>query len=196
MFLGLLCGGGCDDSLSVDVVPVDEAAERAIAAYDKNGDDQLDSQEIAEAAALRDGMARADANGDGQLTAEEITRRIEAWYESPRKLINTPLVFTVRGRPVAGADVVVEPASFLKEWLPVSRGKTDSMGAFTPVISRELPGMPPGYYHIQASFKQGGKERLPETANSKSELGVELCADRDLIESNYEIRFELKPRRR
>lgn len=195
LLLTSLLSGGCDNSITIARVPAAEAAKRALTAYDKNSDGQLSPEEIADAPGLLDGLPRADANGDGQLSADEITRRIEAWQDSPRKLINTPLVFSVRGRPIVGAKVVVKPASFLEEWLPASEGTTDSMGAYTPVISRELPGMPHGYYDVAASLIRGGKERLPEMANERSALGVELCADRDLVESNYEIRFELKPRR-
>ena len=72
---------------------------------------------------------------------------------------------------------------------------TDDLERCTPRISRELAGMNMGYYRVKVSKIAGGKERIPEIFNAKTELGVEFSDDRPL-EENYLIQLRLQSRKR
>lgn len=173
----------------------DAAANDALAMFDANDDGVLDSDELSKSPGLFDGADRADANGDGKISSDEIATRIGVWTESPRRLISTSLAFTHRRRPLVGATITLEPEPFLDAWLPTVQGKTDSMGQYAPVVSREFPGVPAGYYRIKASLQQRGKERLPAEVNEESQIGVEMCADRGFSDDVFEIRFDVAARR-
>ncbi|MDC0935808.1 hypothetical protein OAS39_05945 [Pirellulales bacterium] len=193
LVLASSCGTGVSppDRPSIDSAA---AAAEAIKLFDVNSDRQLDGNELNKSPGLADGKVRIDANGDGLLSEDEIAQRIESWSNSPRRLVTVPLQFSLKNRLLRGAKVTVEPEPFLKEWLPSVSGETDNTGSFTPVISRQLPGMHLGFYRVIVSLESRGKQIIPERYNSQTELGVEFCGDRP-VNDQFVIPFKLNGKR-
>jgi len=196
LFSGLASCSSRPVSPSKPHIDTDSAAAKALELFDSNSDGALDNEELKRVPGLSEGKKRADADGNGTLSADEIAQRIASWYESPRKLISTELVFTYNKRLVRRAKVTLVPEPFLQEWLSPVTGETSETGAFAPTISQEIPGAYMGYYRVKVSVQSGGKERIPPKFNEQTELGVELCHDRPVVEENFVIPIEMSTRKR
>jgi len=168
------------------------AGEQAIEMFDKNGDELLDDDELRRCPGLAEGKSRADANGDGRLSAQEIAARVQYWLDSRRRVVAAFFEFTMRGQPLAGVDVVLEPESFLAQWIPNARATTNRFGQASPANPGISGAVQMGYYRVKISDQSGGKRRIPERYDEETELGVEITDDRP--EEDRTIRFDLRSR--
>ena len=156
----------------------------------------LDDEELKLAPGLAEGKSRADTDSDSRISMQELAERITSWNESFERLVCPEIEVRLNGRLVPNAKITFQPEPFLADWLEEKQTSTDEMGKCSPQISRELPGMNMGYYRVKVSKEIGGKERIPEIYNEKSQVGVEFCTDRP-IEENFLIQIQLgKSRRR
>ena len=157
--------------------------------YDKNGDGKLDQQEMRACAALLDAGPRVDRNRDQTVTAEELAGRLVEIGGQSAFLAATTFV-NWNGKPLAGAEVILEPEPFMGEGFPAFRGQTDPTGSV--LLASETDGsnlLPLGFYRARISKTEGGAEKIPSQYNTQTTLGLEVADD---AASPNRIRFDLK----
>ena len=155
-------------------------AERIMADFDKNGDAQLDEQELAAAPGLAAGVSVLDADKNGVLTAAEIESQFELNRQQRVGLKTPTFRVTYNNRPVAGAEVKFVPEPFLEGVIEPAVGTTDAAGMVTPQTEgQNLLGMRLGYYRVQVISP---KVKIPEKyAGAETTLG----ADVSLVQNGY-----------
>jgi len=153
-----------------------EAAQRAIAQYDKNGDGNLDAKELEDCPALLSVLKELDTNKDGKLSAEEIAKRLQGFQESHIGLLGINCRVKLDDAPLAGATVTLVPEAFLGNSFKPAKGVSDETG-FVQLVTegQEVAGVAFGYYRIEVSKKDGGgNETLPARYNTRTTLGKEV----------------------
>jgi hypothetical protein len=188
------CTGGAS-GLRTPRIDAAGAAKEAIALYDANKDGALSTTELAKCPGLGSALRRTDANGDGQLSADEIAARIRSWsaHGTILKAVQCRVLFN--GRPLAGAEVVLEPERFLTGALTSAKGETNAQGIATVSIPRETLSSPSpsgvflGLYTVRIT-SPGNRPAIPPRYNQTSELGQEVADDSFPIDSNV-IDFRL-----
>jgi hypothetical protein len=174
------------------------AGEAAIERYDTSGDGLIAGEELAQAPALGAALPRLDTDGDGAVAAEEVAARVSAWKEMRTGLGSVRCHVTLDGQPLAGAEVVFEPAPFLGEEIKTAYGTTNPYGDAAPTIppaDRPDPTLPGGVhlglYKVRISKQANGRETLPARYNSETILGQEVSYD-DPAMMNNNIVFALE----
>lgn len=181
------CGPGTPE---VGPLNPSQAAAEAISLYDKNGNGQLEKQEITASPALKASVDKYDADKNGTLSADEIQRRVQYYSDRLGNLTMLFALVTLDGEPLAGADVklVSEP------WLgrPTVKNQTNDKGEVVfRMEGAEEAGVHAGLYRIEVSKKDSsGSETLPDAYNIQTTLGQEAAPDRRELESP--VRLELK----
>src|SRR5262245_57863893 len=167
------CGGG-DRIAPPDYSPA-ETARLALAEYDTNKDGRIDAKELARCPALKSALANIDKNKDGAIDAQEIQERLEA-YQTSGVGASTVACRVVRGEDgVKDAVVTLVPEKFHGDSLKPASGVSDITGDVElKIAGSTLPGIACGFYRIEVSIKNGGKETLPARFNSQTTLGVEV----------------------
>jgi hypothetical protein len=178
--IALLCTG-CSDRPSRMSAPefASSAAADAIAAYDSNGDGALDAKELDAAPAIRAASSRIDTNHDNRITAAEIQKCLDTWKRSKLALMQVAVTVRFAGRPLANANVTFIPEKWLGPNIQSAHGTTDESGEASIIINSEKgkTGVQLGFYRIDISRLQGGKETIAARYNTKTELGVEVAPD-------------------
>ncbi len=148
ILLGCLSCGSEVTSQMTNFTPT-QAAEAALATYDKNNDGNIDTVELEASPALVVGMRRLDLNSDGNLSQDEIAARFEA-YKTQSDIVATQVqVVSRRRQPEAGARVVLAPEPFMGEGLQNYVCETGADGTGYPngeTVS--MPGLPAGFYKV------------------------------------------------
>ncbi len=186
LWSGLLCLGCGSTPAAIEVVDVDPAAasEGAIAAYDVNGDGQLDPSELAKVPGIAKYRAIYDRDGNGLVSEAEIRERLKSWADRGlgfRELIVSVLL---DGRPLAGARVQLVPEAYLGEGVKPAEGETDASGtALVGIAAQDMPvqlkgrrlmGVTGGTYKILVTHD--GKQ-IPARYNAETTLGEEIAYD-------------------
>lgn len=159
------------------------AGEAAIRDYDTDGDGLLSEEEIARAPAIRVAQRRLDVNQDGKVSAEEICARVEFWQGLDVALLPVDCNVRLRGRPLAGATITLQPCSFLGGEVKPATGTVDRNGHSRLSISdgrlsaKDLSGVACGLYEVRISMRNGGRELVPEKYNEATTLGIEISPD-------------------
>jgi hypothetical protein len=179
-------------------IDASRAASQAIEMYDKNSDGVVNADELEHAPALKAALPRLDTDGDKGVSAAEIIERINAWKAMQTAMTSVRCHITLDGQPLAGAQVVFEPESFLGSEIKPAAGTTNQFGDTSPTISKEDRGDPKlpggvhfGLYKVHISKQVNGKETLPERYNTQTSLGQEVSYDDPGI-LNSSIAFALK----
>ena len=76
---------GCQTGPSAVLAPyidADDAAERAIEIYDRDGDGYITGTELDAAASLKAAMSTLDSDQDGKVSEAEVADRIRSWKDS------------------------------------------------------------------------------------------------------------------
>lgn len=183
----LLTSLGCHSGpakISFPTVDAAAAAAGAIQAADKNGDAAISKEEAIAIPALETSFAVYDANGDGRVDASEIQSRIASWSANGARV--TPIDFYVKmdGRPLEGADVVLEPEPFMGDVLAKGVSKVLVSGSCGPTVpkellSKEIPfGMFSGLYRMKVTHPT---KAIPAKYNEQTQLGIEVAPDYDFF---------------
>jgi hypothetical protein len=193
--------GGCSGGPSAIPLPsfdADEAAEKAMALYDTNGDGYVAGEELENAAGLKAAMRNLDADKDEKVSAEEIAERVRVWDSSEIGMMMFDSVCLMDGRPLAAAQITFDPDEFLGEVLQAAVDVTDLGGNARARIPKENrptpetpPGMQAGIYKVRVSKIVGGKETIPARYNTETILGQEVSMD-DWAIANRRVVFKLK----
>jgi hypothetical protein len=140
----------------------------AIAAYDKNADGALGTDELAAAPGLSAGITRIDANRDGSLTLEEIQTRFEQLDAGADLIGISVTVFGPRG-PLPDAKVTLSLESYQGNDMQSYVGVTDTSGTCFPAGSEvQLTGVPSGFYVAHV---------VQEATSVNEMLGCEIASD-------------------
>jgi len=174
--LFLIAIAGCDSEpkLTSPKLNPEDAAAKAIAAYDTDSDGQL-SKDEAKKCAL-DPAAGWDANNDGKIDESEIVDRLTTYDAmKPGLQMNVTCRVFFKGKPLVGAEVVYEPEEFMGGAVCAASGTTDEDGVAGMVadelVDPTMQGMHTGLYKIRVTHPE--KDLAPKY-NTETELFVEL----------------------
>ena len=181
--VGLLtgCSGRAGRVEPPDVDP-SQAANLALEAYDTDRSALLSASELEACPGLAAARQAYDTDGDDQISEQEIATRIESWYE--RRLALTSLSCRVhyKGKPLAGAEVVMTPEAYLGDSVKPARGTTTAAGSGIMAVSdddlpeehRGIKGVHYGTYKVQITHPE---VELPAKYNTETTLGHEIAHD-------------------
>ncbi len=177
------CSSGPRAIAPVDI-DADQAAERAIEMYDKDGDGTLNASELSEIPGIQKHLDKYDLDADGIVSADEITGRIELWEEQAMGIRTLEVQVIMENRPLGGANVRFVPEAFLGDGPKIASGTTDSKGfAKISVAADELPedlrkarmrGIFGGIYKIEITHPN---LNVPARFNTATTLGEEVARD-------------------
>jgi hypothetical protein len=157
-----------------------DLAERIMTDLDKNGDGNIDADEITAAPGLAAGARFIDTNKDDQLTQEELEARFELYEERQIGLRSHTFRLSYKGRPVPGAEVVFNPEPYLEGIIEPANGTTDAQGVVSPrTVGMDLPveAMRIGYYRVQVKSPH---VKIPAKYQSaETPLGAEVTLSDD-----------------
>lgn len=161
-------------------------ASTAFTDLDRNKDGLLDSQELEAGPGLIDAFGK-----NKKLTQAELVERFQGYATSGIRAMTVVLVVRLDGKPLADAEVTLEPERFMSGIVKPASGRSNASGNVTPKMADyDLPGLAPGIYKVSVSKKDGaGKETLPEKYNAKTTLGIEVAPQQ---KANSTPVFELK----
>ena len=194
---------GCSSRPSAIAPPDIEPGELAAAAikqYDKNGDAVIDNKELEAAPSIRFSLDRIDANGDNKILSEEISQFAQKhWVDTPVGIVRVQCVVNVKGRPLDGATVTLEPEAFMQGVVSSATGVTRGGTAALDVSDATRPhpnahGVQSGLYLVRVSKVVNGKETIPPKYNAQTVLGCEVARARAICLVHSCSIFELLPR--
>lgn len=167
--------GGRPARVPVPALDPQAAAAEALRLHDKNGDALLDANELKACPGLQSCAKWVDASADGKLSAEEIAARVRAYVDKRVGRMSFTVTVSRGGKPLEGAEVVLDPEPFLGTALRTARGASRPDGTVVFLVDgSDQPGVEPGMYRVRVSKKDGsGAESLPPRFNSETVLGVE-----------------------
>lgn len=190
----ILALNGCardPDRFEAPAVNPSNAAALAMEFYDSNVDGSLDEEELKKCPGLLLKKASYDTDGNGSLSQSEIEGGISNLFG--RGTGGTQLRCTVlyKGRPLSGANVVMEPEPYLGDAVQTATGTTDGAGTAQLAIPAEY--LPAHFQRVKAVHYGTFKFRIthpsiniPPKYNTETELGYETEVNNPLV------RFELK----
>ncbi len=192
--LGLTgCSGG-PMALKQASIDADASTQRAMEAYDKNGDGFIAGEELDLSPAIKSAMQRVDVNGDGQVSAEEVQGIIENWLNDVVVVMAVRCEVTLDDEPLDGATVTFDPEPFLGNVLPTATGVTAGGKAkmVVPQEQRQDPTLAHpniGMYLVRISKIEGGQELIPARYNTNTTLGIEVA--RRAVWMPSSVKFDL-----
>jgi hypothetical protein len=194
VWLLLLSTFGCSRSpgrFEAPSVDPSAAAAQAIELYDSSGDGALDDAELKKCPGLLLKKANYDQDANGSLSQEEIEGEISELFGHGTGGTQLRCFVTYQGRPLAGANVVMEPEPYLGEAVRSATGTTDGAGTAQMAIPAEY--LPSHLQRVKAVHYGTFKFRIthPTTAipskyNTQTELGYETEINNPLV------KFDLK----
>lgn len=163
---------GCSgfDSVPAPEISPQQAAQKAMELYDTNKDGRIADDELKAVPSLAANLKVIDTNGDGELSEDEIAARLQSVIGISSRT-DTPIRFTMDGRPLAGATIRLVPDEFLAQSLREATGTTDENGVVQTTTVGESLGTEVGLYRVIVT-KDG--QKIPDRYNTNSELGVEV----------------------
>lgn len=183
VFAAILLATGCSRTPARYYPPKFDAqalGEQAVAKLDADQNQLLEAKELAASPALAADLKKLDRNGDQQLSAEEIGAKVEEWTAGRIGAVGVICFVTRAGQPAANIQVKFIPEPFLGDVVKPATGVTDSQGgASMTAEGQKVSGvMQCGYYRVELSTAEGGRETIPAKFNAKSILGAEVRPNR------------------
>jgi hypothetical protein len=180
--VAIALAGGCSrgpSAVAMASVSPSAAAAAAMAAYDTNHDGKISGEEFAKCPALKAAMDTIDTTKDGAITAEKLTKRMNTWLAAKVGRITVTCSVTLNGTPLEGAAVTLVPEKFLGTGIPSAKGETDKSGMAVLVADGggNVRGVSFGFYRVEITKQQGGKEAVPAKYNAQTTLGIEVAQD-------------------
>ena len=179
------------DRFEAPAVNPSNAAAQAMELYDSNGDGALDGNELKKCPGLLLKRGEYDADGDESLNQSEIEGGISKLFGRGTGGTQLRCFVLYKGRPLSGANVVMEPEPYLGEAVQTATGTTDGAGTAQLAIPAEY--LPSHLQRVKAVHYGTFKFRIthptisiPSKYNTETELGYETEVNNPLV------RFELK----
>ena len=172
-----------------------QAGEGAIAQYDQDADGKLSKAELQACPGILTKLDLCDKDADEAVTAEEITGRIAEWQKTRVGVLSVSCRVRLSGKPLAGAEVKLEPETFLGEAVKAAAGTTDAYGTAQltipadqlPEDQQDLDGVHLGIFKVRITHPT---RKLSPKYNTQSTLGCEI----DHRDQWNGIKFELSGR--
>jgi hypothetical protein len=181
-----ICVCGCNPApariLGPNINP-QSAGQEAVHAYDRDGDGVLSADELKACPALLGAIGAYDTNQDGKIDAQEIAARLQSWEATRVGITAATFYVKLDGRPLSGAQVDLEPESFLGGAVMPASAETNSSGLAGPSMAPEnLPegvrfGLQSGLYKVRISHPA---LKSPAKYNEQTQLGLEVPPHFDL----------------
>lgn len=171
------CSRGPRKFEAPDVAPSAAAAE-AITLYDLNRDGVLSSDELKHCPAIQAKLRVYDADGNGAVSRQEVEARLADLFKHGTGGTQLNVLVTLAGRPLADADVLLEPEPYLGGGVQPAKGKTNGSGAaqmgispdYLPSHLQRLKAVHYGTYKVRVTH---ASTLIPEKYNVKTEIGYE-----------------------
>jgi hypothetical protein len=180
--------GGCSgrpSRIHPPKIDPESAGNEAISAYDTDGDAALSKEELKKCPALLAALDAYDTTKDGKIQPEEIAARLKSWEESKIGITAATFYIKLDGRPLTGAQVLLDPEPFLEGAIMPASAETNSSGLAGPSMASEhLPegvrfGLQSGIYKIKVTHPS---LKIPAKYNEQTELGLEVPPFFDLYQ--------------
>ena len=113
--------------------------------------------------------------------SEEISQFAQKhWVDTPVGIVRVQCVVNVKGRPLDGATVTLEPEAFMQGVVSSATGVTRGGTAALDVSDATRPhpnahGVQSGLYLVRVSKVVNGKETIPPKYNAQTVLGCEVA---------------------
>ncbi len=169
---------GCSQSPARYYPPkydADALGAQAVGALDADSNQLLDAKELAASPALLADLKKLDQDNDQHLSAAEIGEKVAEWTQGGVGAVGIVCWVTRGGQPVSNVQVSFVPESYLGDVVKPATGTTTSRGGAPMTAEGQSSGvMQCGYYRVELSLPQGGKETIPAKFNSKTTLGADV----------------------
>ena len=178
LFLVLLAGcSGRPARYEAPSVDLDAAAAKAIELYDTNADDSLSKEELAKCPGILAKLTAYDSDGNGSIGQSEIATHLGRLLNRTGGTQLSALIF-LKGRPLGGATVIMEPEPYLGEGIQSAKGVTDGSGStelaispeFVPEHLRRINTVHYGTFKVRVTHPS---VKIPAKYNTETELGYE-----------------------
>ena len=166
-------------------------AKGAMSEYDKNGDGEINKDELKSLPSFQESVEQIDHNGDGVISRNEIENRIKEWEDTDVGRVNMTCKVMRHGQPLEGATVKLVPEKFLGRAGQTATGVTLKDGTASlsvPVPGNTLRGVAPGWYRVEIT-KEG--EDIPPAYNTATTLGIEIAPDNEEMGDSMPL-FEIE----
>jgi len=181
----MLASIGCSDTpprLQQPSLNANSVAAEAVKAHDKDGDNSLNEEELAAIPSIRSDLGQFDLDNNKLVSEREIAERIQKWQTLKVAIVPCSFVVKLDGKPLADAEVLLEPETFLAANIISCLGKTDATGRVSPsqptsaetTETAGLTGVPPGLYKLKITHPK--LENMPQY-NSATTLGLQVAPD-------------------
>jgi hypothetical protein len=131
------CSRGREAVRAPNVNPA-EAATKAIELYDSDGDKALSEKELIKCPGIRGHLAMYDKNGNKKVEEDEIVARLTDLYKHGTGATQIICIVKYKGKPLANAEVVLEPEPYLGGDVQAARGTTNGSGSVDLGIPAEF----------------------------------------------------------
>ena len=154
------------------------AAVEAIELYDVNGDAALSKEELRRCPGILSKLAAYDQDGGESLDEQEIVKRLSALFKNGTGGTKLNCLITYKGKPLSGATVMLEPEPYLGDGVQTATGTTDGAGAaqlgippeFVPEHLRKMKAVHYGTFKVRVTHPTIS---IPAKYNAETELGYE-----------------------
>nr|MBA3481135.1 EF-hand domain-containing protein [Pirellulales bacterium] len=178
--VALVVFAGCSgrpERFKAPAVDHDEAAAQAIELYDTNGDGGLSTDELKQCPAILAKLTTYDRNGNGSVEEDEIAAHLKQLLNGTGGTQLSALV-TLKGKPLSGANVIMEPEPYLGADVQAAKGVTDGSGStqlaippeFVPEHVRRISAVHYGTFKVRITHPSVA---IPGKYNTETELGYE-----------------------
>ena len=148
---------GCGAGPAAKIAPLGpENAQKAMEAYDKDGNGALSAEELKQSPPLLANATQIDTDRDHAISLAELTGRMEG-IAAGALYIGLSVRITDQGRPVEGATLTLIPEPFMGDAYPKFSG-TSGPGGYCPTTSEgaQLPGAPACWYRAEVTKPGAG----------------------------------------
>ena len=158
------------------------AGQQAIDTYDQDGNGALSREELQACPSLLGSFGSLDTDSSDDLISSEIEARIQGWLQSKAGLVSCRLRIMLDGRPLSGAEVVLEPVSFLAAGVLPASGVTTRQGYVQLSVPKEhlpaptIQAMNWGFYDVKVMGQAGENGGANSDLGEGQSLGVEVTA--------------------
>lgn len=179
LLVAIAATAGCSQSPARYYPPNYDAhalGAQAVTSLDRDGNQLLDSKELAASPALLSDLKKLDRDGDQRLSAAEIGAKVDEWTAGGVGAVAIVCSVVRGGQPVPNVHVKFIPEACMGDVVKPGTGVTDASGG-TPVTAegqKRAGIMQCGYYRVELSSRMDGKETIPERFNAHTVLGTEV----------------------
>ena len=193
LIVGLSAFAGCSggpERFEAPSVATEDAAAKAMEFYDANADGALSAEELKQCPAILERISSYDKSGNGSVEKEEIAAHLKNLLNGTGGTQLTAFV-TLKGHPLSGATVMLEPEPYLGDEVQAARGETDGSGSaqlaipaeFVPEHLRRFSAVHYGTFKVRITHPS---MPIPAKYNTETQLGYETEIGKP------SVRFELK----